>query len=211
MTPIIVRPAVSKLIVTTIGRWLTERAPSTAAVTSSRWLIVSIHSTSTPPSARPAAWAANAFLHSSIVIVPSGSSRSPVGPIEPATSTGRPAPSAAVRAADRGGPVELLDAVVEAVELEPEGGAAERVGQHDVGPGGNVVGVHRGDTVGLLDVPALGRLARRETVVEQLGAHGAVEQHRAAVGDQVGERVHGVQCAAAASATRRWLRPSAIP
>ncbi len=58
------RPAVSKLIVTTMGRWLTERAPSTAAVTSSRWLIVSIQTHQ--PRRRPdrRAWAANAFLHS---------------------------------------------------------------------------------------------------------------------------------------------------
>ena len=90
LTPIIVQPAVSKLMVTATGRSHARRAARTAASTSSSALIVSIHSRSTPPASSAAACSANAASHASMLMSPSGASSSPVGPIEPATSTGRP-------------------------------------------------------------------------------------------------------------------------
>src|SRR5690554_896473 len=97
LTPIIVKPRVSNVIVTTMGSELACRAPSTAARTSCRSLMVSIHSTSTPPASSAAACWAKPSRASSTLSVPSGSISSPLGPIEPATTTRRPAASAALR------------------------------------------------------------------------------------------------------------------
>ena len=58
VVPIIVRPAVSKLIITATGRSHAARAPRTAASASARSLIVSIHSRSAPPRASPSACSA---------------------------------------------------------------------------------------------------------------------------------------------------------
>ena len=57
------------------------------------------------------------------------------GPIEPATSTGRPAASATPRATAAAARVELADPVLRLVQLQPLAGAAEAVGQDDVGAG----------------------------------------------------------------------------
>ena len=62
VTPIMVRPAVSKLMVAVTGRSHAERAPRTAASSSSRSLMVSTHSTSAPPAARPSACSAKGGL-----------------------------------------------------------------------------------------------------------------------------------------------------
>ena len=97
VSPIIVRPAVSKLIVPHQGAPV-RAIPSAAARNSSGAEIVSTQSTSAPPSSRPRACSSNISAASSIVSGPSGAMISPVGPIEPATTTGRPAASAASRA-----------------------------------------------------------------------------------------------------------------
>ena len=167
------------------------RAPSTAAVTSSRWLIVSIHSTSTPPSARPDAWAAKALAHSSIVIVAerfeqlagrahrAGDEHSSVGAVG-----GRPGGERSRWLTSSTRSSSPCNASRKAVP-------AEGVGEHDVGPGGDVVGVHRGDPIGLVEVPPLGRLADRQAAGEQLGAHRPVEDQVAPLGDQLAEDAHG--------------------
>jgi hypothetical protein len=84
-----VLPLVSKLMVVTTGSPVVA-APFTAAATSSLEDMVSIHSTSTPPSAKALACSAKAAMASASVSEPMGSNRSPVGPIEPATITSRP-------------------------------------------------------------------------------------------------------------------------
>ena len=95
--PIMVRPLVSKLRVQTMGK-PTVAAPATAASTSSRDDMVSIHSTSTPPALRLRACSANASRAFSKVRVPMGSMISPVGPMLPATAMVRPEASATSRA-----------------------------------------------------------------------------------------------------------------
>ena len=70
---------------------------------------------------------------------------SPVGPTEPATMTFRPALSA-TRAGDLGGPpVELVDAVLRVVQLQPVARAAEGIGEDDVGAGIDEILVQRRD------------------------------------------------------------------
>ena len=98
VTPIMVRPAVSKLMVTATGRSQAALAPRTAASASLRSLMVSIHNRSAPPSASPRACSAKASSHAWADTAPRGSSSSPVGPIDPATSMARPVPSAAALA-----------------------------------------------------------------------------------------------------------------
>ena len=74
--PIIERPLVSKDSVHTTGSPVVA-APATAASTSSRADMVSIQSTSAPPSASAAACSANALRAASGVSAPSGSNSSP--------------------------------------------------------------------------------------------------------------------------------------
>ena len=107
--------------------------PSTAACTSSSALIVSTRKKSTPPSARASACSAKPAAASSAVRVPSGTRISPVGPIEPATSTligrvGHLARQAAPRQ------VELADPVLIVVQRQTETVAAEGVGRDHCEP-----------------------------------------------------------------------------
>ena len=97
VTPIIVRPAVSKLMVQHQGAPV-RAMPRAAARSSSGAEMVSTQSTSAPPASRPLACSSNMSAAASTVSGPSGAMISPVGPIEPATTTGRPAASAACRA-----------------------------------------------------------------------------------------------------------------
>ncbi len=69
-----------------------------AACTSSGADMVSIHTTSAPPALRPRISSPNEATAASWVSAPSGSNSSPVGPTEPATTTGRGAASATERA-----------------------------------------------------------------------------------------------------------------
>ena len=94
--PIIVRPAVSKLMVPHHGI-PASFAASAAAAYSSGAEIVSTHKTSAPPSFRPSACSWNISTASAWVRGPRGAMISPVGPIEPATITVRPEASAMSR------------------------------------------------------------------------------------------------------------------
>ena len=94
--PIIVRPAVSKLIVPHQGAPMLPKA-SAAALNSSGALIVSTQSTSAPPSISPRPVSSNIATALSWLSVPAGPMISPVGPTDPATITGRPAASAISR------------------------------------------------------------------------------------------------------------------
>jgi len=96
VTPIMVRPAVSKLMVPHQGMPASAKA-SAAARNSSGALIVSSHSTSTPPSFRPSACSWNISTAAAWLRLPTGSMISPVGPTDPATITLRPARSATSR------------------------------------------------------------------------------------------------------------------
>ena len=94
--PIMVRPAVSKLMVPHQGISASLNA-SAAARNSSGAEMVSSHSTSAPPSFSPSACSWNISTASSWVSGPMGAKISPVGPTDPATTTGRPAASATSR------------------------------------------------------------------------------------------------------------------
>ena len=96
-TPIIVLPAVSKLAVVVNGMPTLAAAFAAARISSSADM-VSIQITSAPPSLRPSICSTKTSTASSSVSGPSGAKRSPVGPTEPATTTGRPAASATARA-----------------------------------------------------------------------------------------------------------------
>ncbi len=96
-SPIIVRPAVSNEQVAVYGIPAAMDAVA-AARTSSGADIVSIQMTSAPPAASPSICSRKTATASSRVSAPSGSNRSPVGPTEPATTTGRSAASATPRA-----------------------------------------------------------------------------------------------------------------
>ncbi len=116
--------------------------------------------------------------------------------------------------ADAGG-VELDHALVEVVELEPEVGAAEGVGQEDVAAGVDVRRVDRADPIGFVDVPRLGRVARLEATGEELGAHRSVDEEGTRGGQCVAKLRHGSQCACfspsnVTSLPRLMLTPSRL-
>ena len=96
VTPIMVRPAVSKLMVPHQGISASLNA-SAAARNSSGAEIVSSHSTSTPPSFRASACSWNISTARAWLSSPTGSMISPVGPTEPATAILRSARSATLR------------------------------------------------------------------------------------------------------------------
>ena len=79
-----------------MGKSVTERAPSNAAVVSSNENMVSINNKSTPPSANALACSAKLAFTSSGSSGPYGLRIVPTGPIEPATSP--PLIEAALRA-----------------------------------------------------------------------------------------------------------------
>ena len=76
----------------------------------------------------------------------------------------------------RRGAVELGDPVLGLMQFEPLAGAAEAVGEDDVGAGLDEAAMDRGDAVGLENVPELRAVARGEAQREQAGAHAAVRQ-----------------------------------
>ena len=173
-----VRPLVSKLSVTTTGRSVVI-APCTAASTSSAADMVSIQSTSAPPAANACACSAKAAAASSMVSGPRGTISSPVGPIEPATTTGRPAASATPRATRAAAQVQLGHPLLGLVQLQPMPAAAEAVGQDDVSAGLDEAAMHGRDPLGMPDVPQLRAVAGRQAQREQAGTHPTVgEQHR---------------------------------
>ena len=86
---------------------------------------------------------------------------------------------------DRGGLVELGDAVLEAVQAEPHPVATERVGHEDLRPGVEVAAMDPADDVRLGQVPDLGRVAEHQAVGEEHRAHRAVGEDRPVGGDQL--------------------------
>ncbi len=80
------------------------------------------------------------------------------------------------------GGVDLAHPALGAVQLQPAGIAAERVGQEDVAARLDRAAVEAADVVRLVEVPELGRLARGEAHVEEVGAGGAIGHQPVAVG-----------------------------
>ena len=176
--PIMVRPLVSKLIVTTTGRSV-AMAPWTAASTSSAEDMVSIHSRSAPPAARARACSAKAAVASSMVRAPSGTISSPVGPIEPATTTGRPAWSATCRATEAAAWLSSATRSWAWCSLSRCRLPPKLLVRMMSEPACDEAAMHRGDALGMLDVPQLGAVAGGQAEREQAGAHAAVgQQHR---------------------------------
>ena len=173
------RPAVSNDPVAVYGM-PTAIAARAAARISSGADIVSIHATSAPPATRPRICSVNTSTASSSVSAPSGANSSPVGPTDPATTTGRGAASATSRASSAARLVELEHAVLGVVQLQPVPVAAERVREDDVGARVDERPVQLLHPFGMVDVPELGRLARLEAHLEVVRAGRAVgEQHPA--------------------------------
>ncbi len=153
-------------------------APLAAARISSPADIVSIQQTSAPPAFSPSACSVKAATASSSVSAPSGTKSSPVGPMEPATTIGRRAASATRARELRGALVDLEHAVLGLVQLQPVAVGAEGVGEDDVGAGVDEGAEQRVDRVGVVEVPKLGRVARRQPGGEEVGAGRPVgEQH----------------------------------
>ncbi len=186
--PIIVRPFVSKLSVQTTGRPVVS-APAIAASASSRADIVSIQSTSAPPRARLAACSANASLAASKPSVPTGAMISPVGPMLPGDDDLAPALVGDAAGNPRRRLVQFRDARFRPVQREPVTVAAEAVGENDVGARVDETAMQRGDPVGVRDVPQLRRVARDESLGEQVAARGAVGEEPRSGGQQSGEAI----------------------
>ena len=79
---------------------------------------------------------------------------------------------------DRRGLVELRDTVLQPVQAEAHAVATERVGHEDLRPGVEVAAVDAPDDVGLGQVPDLGRVTEQQAVGEQHRAHRAVGDDR---------------------------------
>ncbi len=91
-------------------------------------------------------------------------------------------------------PVDLVGAAVGLVQGEAPTVAAEGVGQDDIGAGIDEHLVERLDTVGMLLVPDLRRVAGRQAHVEQIGAGGAVGQQIGALFEHRLKGGHGSSC-----------------
>ena len=131
-------------------------AARAAARISSGADMVSIQATSAPPSRRPSICSMKTSTASSSLNGPSGARRSPVGPTDPATTTGRPALSATSARELGGEPVEFARARFEAVQHEAAAVGPEAVGQDDVGAGVDEGPMQALDRVRMVGVPELG-------------------------------------------------------
>ena len=109
---------------------------------------------------------------------------SPVGPTDPATTTGRPAASATARACLGRQSVQLAGARLGAVQGEAAPVAAKTVGQDDVGAGLDEGLMQRPDAVGVIRVPQFRALAGGEAHGEEVGAGRAVGQQGPALGQE---------------------------
>ena len=107
--------------------------------------MVSIQTTSAPPSLRPSICSTKTSTASSSVSGPSGAKRSPVGPTEPATTTGRPAASATARAFSAASRFSSRVRVLEIVQHQAPAVGAEGIGEDDVGAGIDEALVERAD------------------------------------------------------------------
>ena len=71
-------------------------------------------------------------------------------------------------------PVQFGGACADAVRLQAGAGAAERVGQDDLRPGGDVFGVDAAHDFGMFDVHQFRRVPALEAAREEQRAHAAV-------------------------------------
>ena len=196
MTPIIVWPRVSKVIVVTRAMpGAARRTPSMAALISLRSDIVSIQMRSTPPATSDAACSRKTSTASSYSSVPSGATISPLGPMSPATSA-VPAGGVGPRRGARMAAVRLSSSTRSRrpCRRKPQPVAAERVGQQDARAGVEVAALDAPDDVRVGQVPDLGRIAELEAGREQHRAHRAVGEDRAALVE------HGAEAGAGSAA-----------
>ena len=96
-------------------------------------------------------------------------------------------------AGDLGGAlVQRVDAILRMMQLQPVAGAAEGVGEDDVGAGVDEILVQAGDRLGRGLVQQFRRLAGLQPHGEQIGAGGAIGEQHALFGDQGFDRIgHG--------------------
>ena len=73
-----------------------------------------------------------------------------------------------------GDAVQFVHAVLRAVQFHPAGVAAKGIGQEDIRSGVHRRAVQAADIVGMLDIPHLGGIARRQAHVEQIGSGRAI-------------------------------------
>ena len=90
------------------------------------------------------------------------------------------------------GVVDLCDASLQVMELEPVTVSTECVREDNVGAGVHIGAVDAADTVGVLEVPQLGCVSGGKAGIEQLCSHGAIEDQVAPGMQQVAEGAHGV-------------------
>ncbi len=181
-----VRPAVSNDPVAVYGIPTTIAARA-AARSSSGADMVSIHATSAPPAARP-----RDLLGERVERFVVGE-RAERGE----QLAGRPDRAGDDDWAGRGvgdfprelggAPVELEDAILRVVQLQPMAVPAERVRQDEVGTGVDERPVQLLDALGMVHVPKLGRLPGLETHQEVVRARRAVGEHHPARRQQVFE------------------------
>ena len=86
--------------------------------------------------------------------------------------------------------VQLVDAILEAMERQARAGAAERVGRQQVRAGVGVRGMDDAKPVRVLDVPDLGRRPGHQPGGLQHGADRSVAQHRPCVAQQCLDVAH---------------------
>ena len=115
---------------------------------------------------------------------PSGAMRSPVGPIEPATTTRRLARSATLRAFRAASSIEFARSSLELMQHKAAAIGSETVGQNDIRTGVGKSLMQALDPVRILGVPELWRIAGSQTHGEQVGACSAVRQQRPAFGQK---------------------------
>ena len=158
-----------------------------AARTSSGADIVSIQMTSAPPAASPSICSRKTATASSWVSAPSGSNRSPVGPTEPATTTGRSAASAtprAMAAAALASSATRCSARWRANRLRLHPNVLVRMMS---APASTKRWCRLATRAGMVDVPELRRLTGLEPHLEVVRARRPVgEEHRSGT-EQVGE------------------------
>ena len=124
--------------------------------------------------------------------VPRGAMIRPLGPMSPATSAVPPAAFTSARQDHGGGPVQLRDPVLVAVQRQPVPVPTERVREQDPRAGLEVAAVDPPDDLGLAQVPDLGRVAELEAGREEHRAHRPVGEDRAALGQEVAEALAGL-------------------
>ena len=110
--------------------------------------------------------------------------RSPVGPTDPATTTGRPARSATLSAFRAASSIEFARSSLELMQHKAAAIGSETVGQNDIRTGVGKSLMQALDPVRMLGVPEFWRIAGSQTHGEQIGAGRAVRQQRPAFGQK---------------------------